>query len=1458
MAEDDAKGSGRSRFKSKWGKILKQSDELKSFGDSWSSKKGKNANSQEEVDDFLKPSIERAATNRPRLDVSIAQRWPDPNDVRQAAGEFPLDATQNVNGWRKRRRREGLTVRFVKTVPETIGHGGDETLDPPSDVARLKARNLSAAVNSRPAGPGDRANLPMPNLSDEPRRQPPTKVVDQFDDRMVPNHELSHPHWNEEPSPPRIGISRAPTGFNTLNKSETPEDENVPEPTLPNIQPHMDSRLATQPEEQDGDGRLKVSPTPRNPHTLVARKQNDMRANEGMALRRASAMIEPIDVEDDGELDLGLYAAATATYRAEAAATPPIHGSDGPPVIPSIDATSPMSDTVPDSPSPFTDSKYLKRHSREVPLVQPHEQQEEIVSPGPPQGARSPFADPKYLNSRSRDPSPSKPPRRADDDQVATVHIADEASQQYQDLLPKYNPLASPPLGVDHGMAGSQHTHFDNLALRGPREAPGTLQKPTLPDVKLRPEQRTFAVPEQPQHTRTERSVSHENAPPSYGRPMPAPHLNTEPQDRSHGLDPSTLRDRIFDPQAIATPLAASNSPNGPRPIMQGYQSSSGGHSRTNSYNKSSPQSIPSQSEDAGPGLSSHVFSSNATSRPSLPDVAASLKSAAYLGPRPYESRQNGHSSQLAPPEASPYGRRPSTNDYFELGRQQSQQPAKSPLNSSLRPHDASRPGSAHSNRSFLPTQLLPQDPPSEHSAADTAFEDFASRVAHMKGVFRLTAEKEEPAERCTPSMWLRTAYWWYLRGKLGLETLLRQRAKSRETDHRELLTQPHVDLAKSSWILSDPLENIQQSMQQGVQQSNIIAILLRDVRILKDSLKSLSHSMLKANIMPPPQSLIQGQDTQIWLEYPQFTPDLVVVLGGAGGQQNETSRMPAASDVLPLGDTEDQHCYSRFLVNVFMNTEDASTDRVSVACTLTVLRGKREYQSTIVIASQSELVNLKVAPRQSNPDALNWQDVSWKASSLSITINLPRGIHANIRLFEQDFKALWNLVEYSRRVDHSLRPEEDEVFVHEMPLMEVQYADSSNPNAFPQDKVKHCRMLVWERLERFQNMGAMRKRHRGFHVLVVTDPTHKTLSYFSHRICANGPLFFEFITDAAAHGTTAMVIKLREESRQCRMLLVFPDAESRQALYNKLNGIDVRSDETIVGKMSLTGLSVEALDENANAALSGKGEFSYLQWQRLGVTNDFIENANSRLPNTVESESLRIIARHGHGCITDRLNLDKGELLLRFPCTNSPTVQMLRQPQVDMTMSIDARNAPPKASDSVADVFKVVQNHHTIRTLTFATPNDLHAFETAITGLTVLYDGLASTLGISRRMMVVPIYHKWTASNVRIQILANAQSTVFQLIAFMEDFAHADALCFQIKSTDVFETIKGDAKGKKWTVKMVDAKFSLPPAALGKEGDERPAEERAKRRFVNLEGLDYAQEHDDITVGFESQDGMF
>jgi hypothetical protein len=129
----------------------------------------------------------------------------------------------------------------------------------------------------------------------------------------------------------------------------------------------------------------------------------------------------------------------------------------------------------------------------------------------------------------------------------------------------------------------------------------------------------------------------------------------------------------------------------------------------------------------------------------------------------------------------------------------------------------------------------------------------------------------------------------------------------------------------------------------------------------------------------------------------------------------------------------------------------------------------------------------------------------------------------------------------------------------------------------------------------------------------------------------------------------------------------------------------------------------------------------------------------------------------------------------------------------------------------------------------------------------------IASSFSISRRRMVVPIYKQWTANNIRIQIVE--QDNILQLLAFFEDFSHADAMNFQLRVMDTFE--KTD-KGGKFGLKLVDAKFALPVEERRGEGKMQKEEGRltgwagTKRKFVCLDEIEYPGEHDDILIQFE------
>lgn len=119
---------------------------------------------------------------------------------------------------------------------------------------------------------------------------------------------------------------------------------------------------------------------------------------------------------------------------------------------------------------------------------------------------------------------------------------------------------------------------------------------------------------------------------------------------------------------------------------------------------------------------------------------------------------------------------------------------------------------------------------------------------------------------------------------------------------------------------------------------------------------------------------------------------------------------------------------------------------------------------------------------------------------------------------------------------------------------------------------------------------------------------------------------------------------------------------------------------------------------------------------------------------------------------------------------------------------------------------------------------------------------------------MVVPIYKQWTANTIRLQIVE--QDNIIQLLAFFEDFSHADAMNFQLRTMDVFE--KTD-KGGKFGLKLVDAKFALPVEERRGEGKMQKEAGRltgwsgVKRRFVCLDEIEYPGEHDDILIQFDA-----
>ena len=467
----------------------------------------------------------------------------------------------------------------------------------------------------------------------------------------------------------------------------------------------------------------------------------------------------------------------------------------------------------------------------------------------------------------------------------------------------------------------------------------------------------------------------------------------------------------------------------------------------------------------------------------------------------------------------------------------------------------------------------------------------------------------------------------------------MRNAPRGPDGSKRELLTQPHVDVAKAWWILSDLLEDVASPLVGNFTSQDS---LRRDIDAVRSHLRSLALSMQRNGVMPPHQSLIQGQDTTIWFHYPRFAPDAAAMLRGSkllllDDDQYETNPLEA----LPAGDTQSSFFYNRMFVDVSINTEEAETDRVVLPCILTMMRSKADFQPTVVISSQSDLVNVCIKPfTGSHVKGPTWHDVSWKGRSHGMYVSLPRGFTLNVEFAENDFRGLWNMIEYTRKIESSLLPQQDETLVHKARLPELQYSDSSNPQAFPGGRVRFCTAFVFERYIPVTDGHGARKHHRGFRFVFITNPSNKMLSSVTHEIGKGLPFLFEIIGNPAAKEAPALVIRIQDQKRSCKILLVFNRGDERQHLYDVLNGVVLAPHEAFTSKAHLKSASIEpTLANSAGYLLPNNGTLESLHWQRVRVVNKPMDNGAD--PGmTVLSENLRLVLTHDSGCVTDRLNL--------------------------------------------------------------------------------------------------------------------------------------------------------------------------------------------------------------------------
>lgn len=715
----------------------------------------------------------------------------------------------------------------------------------------------------------------------------------------------------------------------------------------------------------------------------------------------------------------------------------------------------------------------------------------------------------------------------------------------------------------------------------------------------------------------------------------------------------------------------------------------------------------------------------------------------------------------------------------------------------------------------------------SQGAMGDDALHDFASRIVHLFTLFRLSTESVKPLSQCSPEEIIRTALWWFLRGRLNLEATVRDRPTSPEAQQTNFLIrqQAYADLAKAWWIIETVMPQLPQFLNQGMNNPRMADI--QDARqTVLSGLRKLAMSMTRNHYLPPEDApLQQGIDNSIFMPEDGAHSFLLSV------KQHVTSSI---SDSMPLGDTSRTFQYGRLFADAVL-LEEGEAQQYRFPVLLSLFRNRNEKDPTAIITNQSGTLCLCI--QEDNTQGPRWDDVTWHVKSSTIDIKRLRGFLLRLHCAPQDFRTLFGTFDHQRSTYLSLKPRQDEVIAYQTNLRTFQYFDLDPNSTFPKEPLPQCQVKLFEKLLMDKSKGPGRAMHRGYRLGLVTNPATKTLRGINQELATSRPLQLGFLR--GEDGLPALLMKI-DGSQVLRytMVFTFENVEERSELYAKLTGTLISERDSVIAEIKLKALSISGTDSEELRGLKG------LKWQNTRLVNE-AEDEDLRNTTAVISKRIRIIMEFRIGCLVDRMTLGSGDIKLRLGVSTTTELKILRQPQQDLTISVSESQAPKEMPAELTDLLAKTARSTSIRTYTFPRLVDLHEFQAAITGFTVMFDGLAASFNISRRRMVVPIYKKWDAATTRVQLVRRDKTV--QLVAFFENFVHGECMNFTLKSTDIFEHF---GRNGRFSLRIVDAKFTLPKGSGEGEGG-------AENGFVCIDQVEYPGEHDDITIVFDSDAGL-
>jgi len=541
---------------------------------------------------------------------------------------------------------------------------------------------------------------------------------------------------------------------------------------------------------------------------------------------------------------------------------------------------------------------------------------------------------------------------------------------------------------------------------------------------------------------------------------------------------------------------------------------------------------------------------------------------------------------------------------------------------------------------------FLEDQPTEDSSKVDDKSDDFYSRVEHLHGVLSLSSERTPAMLDESIALWLRASTWWFLKGRNGLESSIRTATEQTHGPPTKPQSpsqglQCYIDLAKAWWIardiIPDRFQQIQHSDGEIVDSIDglRLPLLKQAYASLQANMKALTISMQKNRLLPPRSLLIQGLDTRIWIDYPALSPDILALTANLDPRTaaKRTSLNEKPFFPILLGDTDRHFSYGRMFVEVEIVSEYEGLDEYQLPCILSIIREREDSRVEMTVASQDGHINLHIqSDKNTGP---NWDDVEWKVRPHSIRIHLAQGFELAVRFWEADFKTLWGIYDYNRKVEKDWSTRGDEVTVFDGVVDNFHYIPPPDSrNTFPSKPIRSCKVRLFEVSRMPSRNSGQGKIHAGHRLMVITPPDSKSLSSISARFDPVNLGLFSYLRGEG--GRPALLLSIRTHDTKLTMVLTFRDIEKRAELHTLLNSTSVGPDEAESAKLPLKDFRVSLV---ANDPTLTSGDLAFVPeivWEYVKV----IEQGQSTHHSEAQLPShRRICIGCNIGNVTDRIS---------------------------------------------------------------------------------------------------------------------------------------------------------------------------------------------------------------------------